>query len=223
MNLKKTGVGIVGLAVLLAGCETMDPYTRETETSKATKGALIGAAAGIVVGLASGDDAVDRRQRALIGAGVGALAGGAVGNYMDRQEMELRQQLEGTGVSVTRNGDHITLNMPGNITFATDSADLNAAFFEVLGSVTKVLKEFDQTVVEVAGHTDSTGTAAYNQRLSERRAQTVTDYFTARNLAAQRFITVGLGESMPVADNGTPEGRQLNRRVEITLVPVTAG
>lgn len=223
MNLKKTGIGVVGLAVLLAGCETMDPYTRETETSKATKGALIGAAAGIVVGLASGDDAVDRRQRALIGAGVGALAGGAVGNYMDRQEMRLRQELEGTGVSVTRNGDHITLNMPGNITFATDSADLNAGFFEVLGSVTKVLKEFDRTVVEVAGHTDSTGSDAYNQQLSERRAQAVTDYFTSRKISAQRFITIGLGESMPVADNGTPEGRQLNRRVEITLVPVTAG
>lgn len=223
MKLGKTGIGVVGLAVLLAGCETMDPYTRETETSKATKGALIGAAAGIVVGLASGDDAVDRRQRALIGAGVGALAGGAVGNYMDRQEMELRQELEGTGVSVTRNGDHITLNMPGNITFATDSADLNASFFEVLGSVTKVLREFDQTVVEVAGHTDSRGTDEYNQRLSERRAQTVTNYFTSRNLSPQRFITIGLGETMPVADNSTPEGQQLNRRVEITMVPITAG
>ena len=223
MNRKLAGIGVTGLAVLLAGCETMDPYTGESETSKATKGALIGAAAGIVVGLASGDDAVDRRQRALIGAGVGALAGGAVGHYMDRQEMELRQELEGTGVSVTRNGDHITLNMPGNITFATDSADLNSGFFEVLGSVTKVLKEFDQTVVEVAGHTDSRGTDAYNQQLSERRAQTVTDYFTARNISAQRFITIGLGESMPVADNRTPEGQQLNRRVEITLVPITAG
>lgn len=223
MKMRMAIIGATGLAALLAGCETMDPYTRETETSKATKGALIGAAAGIVVGLASGDDAVDRRQRALIGAGVGALAGGAVGNYMDRQEMQLRQELEGTGVSVTRNGDHITLNMPGNITFATDSADLNSGFFEVLGSVTKVIKEFDQTVVEVAGHTDSRGTDAYNQQLSERRARTVTDYFTARNISAQRFITIGLGESMPVADNGTPEGQQLNRRVEITMVPITAG
>jgi outer membrane protein OmpA-like peptidoglycan-associated protein len=212
-----------GLAVLLAGCETMDPYTGESETSKATKGALIGAAAGIVVGLASGDDAVDRRQRALIGAGVGALAGGAVGHYMDRQEAELRAELAGTGVSVTRDGDHITLNMPGNITFATDSADLNSGFFEVLGSVTKVLKEFDQTVIEVAGHTDSRGTDAYNQQLSERRAQTVTDYFTSRKISAQRFITIGLGESMPVADNSTAAGQQLNRRVEITLVPITAG
>ncbi len=113
--------------------------------------------------------------------------------------------------------------MPGNITFATDSADLNAGFFEVLGSVTKVLKEFDQTVVEVAGHTDSTGSDAYNQQLSERRAQTVTDYFLSRNISAQRFITIGLGESMPIADNSTAAGRQLNRRVEITLVPVTAG
>jgi outer membrane protein OmpA-like peptidoglycan-associated protein len=223
MKLKLAVIGVTGLAVLLAGCETMDPYTGESETSKATKGALIGAAAGIAVGLASGDDAVDRRQRALIGAGVGALAGGAVGNYMDRQEMKLRQELEGTGVSVTRNGDHITLNMPGNITFATNSADLNSSFFEVLGSVTKVLKEFDQTVVEVAGHTDSRGTDAYNQALSERRAQTVTDFFTARNIPTQRFITIGLGESMPIADNSTAAGQQLNRRVEITMVPITAG
>ena len=223
MKLKLAVIGVTGLAVLLAGCETMDPYTGESQTSKATKGALIGAAAGIAVGLASGDDAVDRRQRALIGAGVGALAGGAVGNYMDRQEMKLRQELEGTGVSVTRNGDHITLNMPGNITFATNSADLNSSFFEVLGSVTKVLKEFDQTVVEVAGHTDSRGTDAYNQALSERRAQTVTDFFTSRNIPAQRFITIGLGESMPIADNSTAEGQQLNRRVEITMVPITAG
>ena len=223
MERKLAGIGLVGLAVVLTGCETMDPYTGESQTSKATKGALIGAAAGIAVGLASGDDAVDRRQRALIGAGVGALAGGAVGNYMDRQEMKLRQELEGTGVSVTRNGDHITLNMPGNITFATNSADLNSSFFEVLGSVTKVLKEFDQTVVEVAGHTDSRGTDAYNQALSERRAQTVTDFFTARNIPAQRFITIGLGESMPIADNGTASGQQLNRRVEITMVPITAG
>ena len=223
MNRKLTGIGVLGLAVLLTGCETLDPYTGESETSKATKGALIGAAAGIVVGLASGDDAVDRRQRALIGAGVGALAGGAVGNYMDRQEAELRAELEGTGVSVTRSGDHITLNMPGNITFATDSSDLHSGFFEVLGSVTKVLREFDQTVVEVAGHTDSTGSDAYNQQLSERRAQTVTNYFTSRKLSAQRFITIGLGESMPIADNGTTEGRQMNRRVEITMVPITAG
>jgi outer membrane protein OmpA-like peptidoglycan-associated protein len=223
MNRTLATIGVFGLAIGLAGCETLDPYTGESETSNATKGALIGAAAGAVVGLVSGDDAVDRRQRALIGAGVGALAGGSVGYYMDQQEAKLRAELEGTGVSVTRIGDNITLNMPGNITFATDSSDLNAAFFEVLGSVTKVLKEFDQTVVEVAGHTDSTGSDAYNQQLSERRAQTVSQYFQSRNISAQRLITVGMGESRPVADNSNAAGRQFNRRVEITMVPVTAG
>lgn len=210
-------------AVLVSGCETLDAYTREEQTSKATKGALIGAAAGAVVGLISGDDAVERRQHALIGAGVGALAGGAVGYYMDRQEAELRAELEGTGVSVTRIGDNITLNMPGNVTFATNSSDLSPAFFDVLNSVGKVLKEFDQTVVEVAGHTDSTGSEEYNQSLSERRAASVSQYLQARGIMAERMITVGMGELRPVADNGTDAGRAANRRVEITMVPVTAG
>lgn len=213
----------IGAAIIVTGCETLDAYTREEQTSNATKGALIGAAAGAVVGLISGDDAVERRQRALIGAGVGALAGGAVGYYMDQQEAKLRAELEGTGVSVTRIGDNITLNMPGNVTFATDSSDLSPAFFEVLNSVTKVLKEFDQTVVEVAGHTDSTGSEVYNQSLSERRAQSVSQYLQAHNISAQRLITIGMGELRPVADNGTAEGRQANRRVEMTMVPVTSG
>lgn len=210
-------------AVFVSGCETLDPYTREEKTSKATKGALIGAAAGAVVGLISGDDAVERRQHALILAGVGALAGGAIGNYQDRQEAALRAELEGTGVSVTRMGDNITLNMPGNVTFATDSSDLSPAFFDVLNSVGKVLGEFEQTVVEVAGHTDSTGSDSYNQSLSERRAQSVSSYLTSQGVIQQRVITVGMGESRPVSDNSTAGGRQANRRVEITMVPVTAG
>ena len=215
-------VAATSLTVGLGGCETLDPYTQESKTSSATKGAVIGAVAGAVVGLASGDDAVERRQRALIGAGVGALAGGAIGNYMDRQEAELRAELQGTGVSVTRIGDNITLNMPGNVTFATDSSDLSPAFFDVLASVGKVLSEFDQTVVEVAGHTDSTGSDAYNQALSERRSSSVAAYLQSQGVNPQRLITIGLGESMPVADNATAEGRQANRRVEITMVPVTS-
>ncbi len=222
-NILKPISAILGVAILVSACETLDPYTRESETSKATKGALIGAAAGAVVGLISGDDAVERRQRALIGAGVGALAGGSIGYYMDRQEAKLRAELEGTGVSVTRIGDNITLNMPGNVTFATDSSDLNPAFFDVLNSVGKVLDEFDQTVVEVAGHTDSTGSDAYNQALSERRSASVSTYLTSRGIMQQRIIQVGMGESRPVADNSSPEGRQANRRVEITMVPITAG
>ena len=207
--------------VFVSGCKTLDAYTREEQTSSATKGALIGAAAGAVVGLISGDDAVERRQHALIGAGIGALAGGSIGYYQDKQEAALRAELEGTGVSVVRNGDNITLNMPGNVTFATDSSDLSPAFFDVLNSVGKVLAEFEQTVVEVAGHTDSTGSNAYNQGLSERRANSVSAYLASQGVIGQRLITLGIGETRPVADNGSTTGRQANRRVEITMVPVT--
>ena len=220
-DMKRSILTAASLAIVLAGCSTLDPYTGESKTSNATKGAIIGAVSGAVVGLASGDDSVERRQRALIGAGVGALAGGSIGYYMDRQEMKLRQELEGTGVSVYRDGDNITLNMPGNITFATNSADLNSQFYGVLTSVSKVMTEFDQTVVEVAGHTDSTGTNAYNQSLSERRASSVAQYLRTQGIMDQRLITIGLGEDMPVADNSTNSGRQLNRRVEITMVPLT--
>jgi len=211
------------IAVFITGCETLDAYSREEKTSSTTKGALIGAAAGAVVGLISGDDAVERRQRALILAGVGALAGGAIGNYQDRQEAALRAELEGSGVSVTRIGDNITLNMPGNVTFATDSSDLSPAFFDVLNSVGKVLGEYEQTVVEVAGHTDSTGSESYNQSLSERRAGSVTSYLKSQGVISERLITLGMGELRPVADNGSSGGRQANRRVEITMVPVTTG
>ncbi len=222
MNTRALRVVLITAGLIVGGCETLDPYTQESKTSNATKGAIIGAVSGAVVGLASGDDAVERRQRALIGAGVGALAGGSIGYYMDRQEAKLRAELEGSGVSVTRIGDNITLNMPGNVTFATNSSDLSPAFFDVLTSVGKVLDEFDQTVVEVAGHTDSTGTDTYNQSLSERRAGSVAQYLQSQGVNGQRLITIGLGETMPVADNGNSGGRQENRRVEITMVPVTA-
>src|ERR1044071_6985971 len=142
-----TRIALLALAAttVLASCYTYDPYSNEKKVSKTTSGAGIGAAVGVVAGLITGSDSRDRRKRALIGAGVGALAGGAVGNYMDRQAAKLRQQLQGTGVSVTRNGDVITLNMPGNVTFKSDSSDLRPDFFEVLNSVSLVLKEFDKT------------------------------------------------------------------------------
>lgn len=211
------------MTVFVSGCKTLDAYTREEKTSSTTKGALIGAAAGAVVGLISGGDAVERRQRALIGAGIGALAGGSIGYYQDKQEARLRAELEGTGVSVVRNGDHITLNMPGNVTFASDSSDLSPGFYSVLNSVGTVLAEFEQTIVEVAGHTDSTGSDAYNQGLSERRADSVSAYLAAQGVISQRVITLGMGESRPIADNSSESGKQANRRVEITLVPHTAG
>jgi outer membrane protein OmpA-like peptidoglycan-associated protein len=220
---KMLTLATVASGVMLAGCQTVNPYSNEKQTSKATKGAAIGAVAGAVAGMLTGGDAKERRKRALIGAGVGAIAGGGVGYYMDVQEAKLRQQLEGTGVSVTRVGENITLNMPGNITFKTDSADLNSDFFQVLDSVGLVLKEYDKTLVEVAGHTDSTGSDQYNQTLSMRRANTVAGYLKSKGIIEQRLIPIGAGEGHPVGDNNTADGRTQNRRVEITLAPLTQG
>ncbi|HEY8521458.1 MAG TPA: OmpA family protein [Gammaproteobacteria bacterium] len=220
-SLRKLAVALTGVALVTSACTTIDPYTREERTARAQRQAIIGAAAGAVAGLVTGDSSMERKKRALVGAGLGALAGASVGAYMDRQEARLRAELERTGVSVTRVGNNITLNMPGNITFATNSADLNAGFYDVLNSVAIVLNEFEQTVIEVAGHTDSTGTDAYNQQLSERRANSVAAYLQTRNVRPDRMIIVGMGESRPIASNDTPEGRQQNRRVELTLVPLT--
>ncbi|MEL7450685.1 MAG: OmpA family protein [Pseudomonadota bacterium] len=205
----------------VTACTTVNPYTREEQTSKAVKGAAIGAAVGAVAGLVTGNDSRDRRQRALIGLGVGAIAGGSVGYYMDVQEAKLRQELEGTGVAIVRQGDNIILSMPGNITFDTNSADINAGFYPVLNSVNTVLKEYDKTLVEVTGHTDSTGSDAINQPLSERRASSVGAYLSAQGLMSQRIATFGVGSNYPVATNDTADGRALNRRVELALVPVT--
>jgi outer membrane protein OmpA-like peptidoglycan-associated protein len=215
-------VPLLAVAILMiSACTTLDPYTQEEKTSNAAKGAMIGAAAGVAVGLLTGDDSAERKKRALIGAGVGAVAGGGVGMYMDNQEMKLRKELEGTGVSVTRIGDNITLNMPGNITFAFDSADISAGFYPVLDSVSKVLQEFDKTFIEVAGHTDSTGSVSYNQGLSERRAASVAAYLGSRQVMSKRMIIIGAGEAHPIASNDTKAGQAQNRRVELTIVPVT--
>lgn len=215
------GIAIAAVALALAACTTTDPYTGEQQTSSATKGAIIGSVAGAVIGIATGDNARERRNRALIGAGIGGLSGAAVGNYMDRQEAELRRRLQGTGVSVTRSGENLILNMPGNVTFGTDEASLRPQFFEVLDSVALVLNEYQKTLIEVAGHTDSTGPASYNQSLSERRASAVAQYLKSQGIMDQRIITRGYGEQYPIADNATAAGRAENRRVELTLAPVT--
>lgn len=220
----KRFVRLVGAATIAiftaAACTTVNPYTRETQTSKVVKGAGIGAAAGAVAGLLTKGD---KLENALIGAGVGAIAGGGVGYYMDVQEAKLRQRLEGTGVSVTRIGDNITLNMPSNITFALNSADLNSQFFSALEGVGLVLKEYNKTVVEIAGHTDSSGSDSYNLQLSQRRAQAVASYLVSQGVKSERLITVGAGEAHPIASNDTEQGRAANRRVELTIVPVTKG
>lgn len=203
--------------VLASGCQTLDPYTGERKTSNATKGAAIGAATGAAgAAIISG-----KRKNVLLAAGIGALAGGGVGYYMDRQEAVLRERLQATGVSVTRQEDRIVLNMPGNVTFATNSADVTADFFPVLDSVAIVLNEFDQTYVDVVGHTDSRGALDYNQVLSERRAGSVAAYLESREVAPPRLMVTGMGPNLPVADNATSDGRAQNRRVEIVLTPVT--
>ena len=216
----KTAIGfLLAACVFLPACSTINPYTGEKETSKATKGAAIGAAAGIIAGIASSDSSRTRKERALKLAGIGAIAGGGTGYYMDVQEAKLRQRLENTGVSVTRDGENIILNMPGNITFETDKADVKSSFVDVLGSVAEVLKEYKSTMIEVAGHTDSTGSDRYNQLLSESRARAVTDELMRLGVQPVRIDTVGYGETRPIASNDSPSGRQQNRRVELTLLP----
>ncbi|MEC9342174.1 MAG: OmpA family protein [Pseudomonadota bacterium] len=223
MSMTSTRSACLLLSIMaLSACSTTNPYTQEQQTSKATKGAAIGAAVGVAAGLLTGDDADERRKRALIGAGVGALSGGGVGYYMDQQEAKLRAQLAGTGVGVTRVGQNIVLNMPGPITFRTGSADLNPQFFPVLDSVAVVLKEYDKTLVDVVGHTDSVGADDYNMLLSQQRANSVSQYLISRQISGMRIRATGLGEGYPVADNATEAGRAANRRVEITLAPLTS-
>jgi len=207
----------VAASVSLAGCAATEDFAKNPDKAKTRQGTAIGAGAGAVAGLLIGGG----WEGALIGAGVGALAGGAVGNYQDKQEAKLRQQMAGTGVEVVRKGDNITLDMPGNVTFAFDSAQLNPQFNSVLDKVAKTLVEYDQTVIQIAGHTDSTGSHAYNMKLSDQRAGSVKSYLAGRGVPGQRMQTVGAGPDFPIADNATSEGRAENRRVEITIVPVT--
>jgi outer membrane protein OmpA-like peptidoglycan-associated protein len=219
MNKKIALASLVATAITLQACTTVDPYTREEKTANATKGAAIGAAIGAVLGIATSKDKKKRKERMLKGAGIGAIAGGGVGYYMDVQEAKLRQQLENTGVSVTRDGDNIILNMPGNVTFEVNKSDVKPNFVEVLHSVTLVLNEYKSTMIEVAGHTDSTGSDSYNQMLSQQRAQAVSNILIQEGVKPVRIDTVGYGESRPIASNSTPAGREQNRRVELTLLP----
>ena len=214
-------LALAGAVSLQAGCSTINPYTGEKQTSKAGMGAGIGAVTGALIGIATSDSAKERKERALKGAGIGAVAGGGVGYYMDVQEAKLREKLEGAGVSVTRDGDNIILNMPGNLTFDTDSTTVKSSFRPVLDAVSEVLKEYKSTMIQVAGHTDSTGGDKYNLMLSQQRAQSVANILGGFGVEQVRMDTVGFGETQPIASNGTASGREQNRRVELTLLPYT--
>lgn len=211
---------VAAAAVYLSACTTTDPYTGEQKVSNTAGGAAIGAGMGAVAGLLIGNNPVQRRNAALIGAGVGALAGGAIGNYMDTQESELRAQLQGTGVSVTRVGDRIVLNMPSNVTFATDQDQVIPPFYPTLDSVAIVLRKFEKTLIDVDGHTDSVGNAGYNQDLSNRRANSVANYLASRGVDPRRMSAMGYGLERPIASNASESGRAQNRRVEIAISPL---
>jgi outer membrane protein OmpA-like peptidoglycan-associated protein len=209
--------------LLVTSCATYDPYTGKQETSNTGKGAGIGAGvAAVVAYLANKDkDAGKRNERILKAAAGGAAIGGGIGYYMDVQEAKLRKQLRGSGVSVERDGDNINLIMPSSITFASGNADIAQNFLSVLDSVNLVLKEFDKTLVVVSGHTDSSGSYALNQNLSEKRAQSVANNLSNSGVISDRLEIIGFGETQPIASNDTEKGKMQNRRVEISLFPIT--
>jgi len=214
-------------AAALTACATggsyvqSDPYGNPTEQQNRTgRGALIGAAIGTAAGLLSGNSATERRQHAMIGAGIGALSGAAVGNYQDRQERALRERTANTGIDVSRDGDNITLNLPDGITFDFGKSTLKPQFYSSLNGVADTLGEYNQTIIEVVGHTDSIGSDAVNNRLSKERADSVAAYLTGQGVQPQRIETLGAGKAYPIADNSTDAGRAKNRRVEIRVIPL---
>lgn len=211
-------IGLVLAILPLSACVT-DPETGNRTISKAAIGGIGGALGGYLLGdLVGGRQ--DRTEK-ILGAGIGAVAGAGVGYYMDEQERKLRQQTAGTGINIIRDGDNLVLDMPSEITFGIDSANIDPSFRSTLDQVASTLIQYEKTYVDVLGHTDSTGSDAYNQALSERRASSVADYLSSRGVQSARLATRGYGESQPKASNLDAAGRSANRRVEIRLVPVT--
>lgn len=203
---------LTAAALALSACTEaqMNDGRQNTRT-----GALGGAAAGAIAGAALSGGS---RKGVLLGAAVGGIAGAAYGDYLDRQEAALRGQL-GSNVQIVNTGDRLIVTMPQDILFATDSATLRPDLQGDLVTVARSLNEYPQTTVQVIGHTDNTGDAAYNQQLSARRAASVASILTANGVSAGRVQSFGRGEDQPRADNLTPEGRQQNRRVEIVILP----
>jgi outer membrane protein OmpA-like peptidoglycan-associated protein len=222
MRISHRIIGAAGIAAMLAttACTT-DPNTGERRVSKAAIGGIGGALGGYLLG----DLVGGRRDRTekILGAGIGAVAGAGIGAYMDAQERKLREQTAGTGVDVIRDGDNLLLRMPSGITFAYDKADVQPQFQPTLNEVASVLAQYPKTYIDVLGHTDSDGSDAYNQGLSERRAQAVASYLVNRGVQSARIATRGYGETQPIASNATEEGKAANRRVEIKIAPVTEG
>ncbi|MBD9484981.1 OmpA family protein [Pseudomonas sp. PDM14] len=218
------------VVALVTGCASQNPYDNQNTSqngnqnsggmSKTAKYGGLGALAGAAAGAAINHD--KRGKGALIGAAVAGAAGAGYGYYVDKQEAELRRSMEGTGVQVERQGDNIQLIMPGNITFATDSADIASNFYTPLNNLATSFRQYDQNSIEIVGHTDSTGSHSHNMALSQRRAQSVANYLQAQGVNAARVSTRGAGPDQPVASNANESGRAQNRRVEVNLRPLPA-
>ena len=215
----------LALCALLIGCTTTGthPHGQTNENNSAVIGAVLGAALGVLGGAISAENSGNKRKNALIGAGIGALAGGVIGNYMEQQEALLNQRLQGTGVEVERQGDNILLNMPNSITFDFNKAQVKPDFYGVIRNISDVLNGYPSTYVDVIGHTDSRGSETYNEALSLRRAQAVTDIMMGDGVLSNRLVVRGMGERLPVASNETDAGRAANRRVEILIAPLRDG
>jgi outer membrane protein OmpA-like peptidoglycan-associated protein len=207
-------------AMGVAGCTTIDPATGQKIPNKAATGAILGVLGGAAAGTAAGGD--DRRN-AVIGAGIGGLTGAAVGNYMDRQERALRAKMAGTGVSVERVSEsQINLVMPSDITFDVDRAEVKPEFRGVIANLAEALASQPSTTIDIIGHADANGGDAYNQSLSERRAQSVAFWLRNQGVQPPRLVAFGRGELEPIATNATETGRARNRRVELKVRAVTA-
>ena len=216
-KLKTIGVSLAALSLLgVTACVT-DPNTGERKISRTAIGGVGGAGLGYLLG-----GLIGGKTARIVGAGIGGVAGGVVGYQLDQQIRELDEATEGTGVDVTEtpDGTGILVNLP-DVTFAVDSTTISPSFRAALDEVAASLQKYPNSLVDVMGHTDSTGSDAYNLDLSRRRAESVANYLTSRGVSRARLETIGYGEQYPRADNTTEQGRALNRRVEIRITPIT--
>lgn len=203
-------------ALVVAGCA--QPPT------KTQQGAMIGTGVGAAVGAGLGQAIGKDTKGTLVGAGIGALvgglAGGGIANYMEKQEMAMRQAVAGVeGANVQRNMNTLALTFKSDVMFDTGSAVLKAGAYDEITRVAQVMNQYPETTIQIAGHTDSVGAESTNQVLSERRAEAVKNALSAQGVSPARMRTVGYGESQPIADNNTDAGRQMNRRVTVTITP----
>lgn len=216
MTIAKISMTLAAASILaLSGCEMTNPDNPERNTQS---GAAIGAGLGALVGIAAGDTAAERRSGAVIGAIVGGSIGAIGGHILDQQEAELRQQM-GPNVGIVNNGSQLIVTLPQDILFATDSTVLSGGLQSDLYTLAGSLNRYPNTTVNVIGHTDNVGAAAYNLDLSQRRAQAVASVLVNGGVATYRIRAIGRGEDAPIASNQTAEGRALNRRVEIVITP----